>query len=126
MGHHADAEIAWSIDLGNSEERPDYAKAFDPDAISTWVRADNYVFKDSPELGEILDIASYGYEFDGQYICLKRSHTKVYEYGSKQVDPDSIKPPTEEEVTALLKAAVLLGMEPQQVDIQLRIYATYG
>lgn len=70
-----------------------------------------------------LTFVCYGYEFAGTALVLKRSLTEV-EWSSVTVDPVTLAPPAEDELTALGMIASRVGCEGRPVSLLLMAF--YG
>ena len=73
-----------------------------------------------------VSVVTYGYEFRSHALILERSYAWAYDYGSVDVTPDQVAPPTPEEVGHLKTAVESLGLEFEPETVRLVLMSQYG
>ena len=119
MGSSADAKLAWGVDLHATEYGELHESIEDVDAI------ENATLLEVAALREVVAVETTGCEFDGHILVIKRTLTWAYDYGLREVKPESLAPPTEAEVAAVNAALDHLGYTGPR-DIRLLLAANYG
>jgi hypothetical protein len=146
VGMSPSAFIAWSIDIGGSEEWDQtdekiaglIDKLYEPAEDGGWYRErklneygdelDAYeCFEEATKDVDGVSYLSYGYhDYEAFALVLSRSYHIAWDWGSAVVNPELLVAPTPEEKVALLSAAEKLGVVVTEEDIKLTLFTEYS
>jgi hypothetical protein len=153
MGSSPDAKIAWGIDFGDpenttegydlgeaagwefktsvmpglfgfTEEAPERPDGLEGDAYREWWKANREPYNQRLEAAVPVKFETYGYEFGGHMLVLKRSLTSV-EWSAEAIDPATLAAPTEDEMAAFATVLDHIGYTGPR-EVRLLLAAQYG
>lgn len=120
--HEFESEIMPGL-FGFTEEAPERPAGLTREEGHAWWEANRKPYNERHEAAVPLAFASYGYEFAGSALVLKRSLHDV-DWGCMVVDPARLTAPTAEELAAFAKVTEHLGAGDRPVSLLLM--AMYG
>lgn len=153
MGSSPDALLGWGIDLGDqdsedgfdwdnadfdsydlggklpelfgfTEEPPERPDGLAGGALTAWHEAVRVPWEARREAAVPLSVESYGYEFGGTLLVLRRSFTQV-EWGTTVVQAGTLAPPDGQEQAAFGVVLDYLGYTGPR-EVRLLLAARYG